>query len=463
MTNRLLVNPGTPQAWEIQLKSGQNRLGRADQNDFQVNHPSVSGTHCEILVSSAGVLLKDLGSTNGTYVNRAPVHEALLQTGQHVHLGGVEMLFEATRPATASAPMAASVAVPVAARINLPRPAASGLRITKPPGEEPPPAELESPPMAPPLSPPVAPIAVGQAFCKSHQKTPARFLCNHCQKYFCDLCVTTRDVAGVMGKYCRACGAECTPLQVNVTRPSTKGFFARIPGAFLYPFRGFGLAILIIATIGFGGMDYLDSIGFLRGPYGWLIRVAAYGLLFLFMPNIIHSTASDENKPLSLPDASEVFGAAFPLGATILLSFGIAIGLQIARIFEVDVPAAAIMAAAIFGCLYFPMSFLAVAIKDTVLAANPLVVIPAILKMPFEYFVTCILLMSVFGIRQLGNVLSGLAGGVAVSTPDMSVMFIAMGAKVVWAFASIYLLTVSMRILGLLYITKKEKLGWFSR
>src|ERR1041384_1510939 len=95
MTNRLLVNPGTPQAWEIQLKSGQNRLGRADQNDFQVNHPSVSGSHCESVVSSAGVLLKDLGSTNGTFVNRAPVHEALLQTGQHVHLGGVEMLFEA--------------------------------------------------------------------------------------------------------------------------------------------------------------------------------------------------------------------------------------------------------------------------------------------------------------------------------------------------------------------------------
>ena len=123
MTNRLLVNPGTPQAWEIQLKPGQNRLGRADQNDFQVNHPSVSGTHCEIVVSSAGVLLKDLGSTNGTYVNRAPVHEALLQTGQHLHLGGVEMLFEATAPAGTSAPVAAHVAAPVAARINLSRPA----------------------------------------------------------------------------------------------------------------------------------------------------------------------------------------------------------------------------------------------------------------------------------------------------------------------------------------------------
>src|ERR1051326_3233092 len=163
MTNRLLVNPGTPQAWEILLKSGQNRLGRADQNDFQVNHPSVSGSHCEIVVSSAGVLLKDLGSTNGTYVNRAPVREALLQTGQHVHLGGVEMLFEATAPPAAPAPETAPAAVPVAGRITLPRPAAGGLRISKAAAEEAAPAEVESPPLAPPLAPPVAPLAVGQA------------------------------------------------------------------------------------------------------------------------------------------------------------------------------------------------------------------------------------------------------------------------------------------------------------
>ena len=130
MTNRLLVNPGTPQAWEIMLKPGQNRLGRADQNDFQVNHPSVSGLHCEIVVSSAGVLLKDLGSTNGTYVNRAPVREALLQTGQHLHLGGVEMLFETVSLAAAAGPVAAPVA-----RVSLPRPAAGGVHASKPPAD----------------------------------------------------------------------------------------------------------------------------------------------------------------------------------------------------------------------------------------------------------------------------------------------------------------------------------------
>ena len=94
MTHRLLINPGTPQAWEIQLKPGVNRLGRGEQNDFQITNASVSGSHCEIMVSSAGVILKDLGSTNATFVNRAPIHEAILQTGQHVQLGVVDMVFE---------------------------------------------------------------------------------------------------------------------------------------------------------------------------------------------------------------------------------------------------------------------------------------------------------------------------------------------------------------------------------
>jgi hypothetical protein len=36
------------------------------------------------------------------------------------------------------------------------------------------------------------------------------------------------------------------------------------------------------------------------------------------------------------------------------------------------------------------------------------------------------------------------------------------GAQSFWSLASLYLLTVSMHILGLLYVTKKEKLGWLA-
>src|SRR5580765_4952507 len=92
---KLLVNPGSPTAWEIQLKPGTNSLGRGVANDFKIEDPSVSGLHCQIVIGASGATIKDLGSTNGTYVTRAPVQEATLQAGQTVHLGGVQMVFQA--------------------------------------------------------------------------------------------------------------------------------------------------------------------------------------------------------------------------------------------------------------------------------------------------------------------------------------------------------------------------------
>jgi ABC transport system ATP-binding/permease protein len=100
MSYRLLINPGTPQAWEYQLRPGTNRVGRNEENDFTLNHESVSGAHCEITVSDAGIILKDLGSTNGTFVDRVPVTEIRLQPGQHVQMGQVDMTFEADASGT---------------------------------------------------------------------------------------------------------------------------------------------------------------------------------------------------------------------------------------------------------------------------------------------------------------------------------------------------------------------------
>src|SRR4051794_27135630 len=91
---RLVINPGTPSAWEVQLRPGVNRLGRGFDNDFKLDHGSVSTNHCQIIIDNGSARLKDLGSTNGTFVNRGPVAEAVLQSGQTVHLGGVELLFQ---------------------------------------------------------------------------------------------------------------------------------------------------------------------------------------------------------------------------------------------------------------------------------------------------------------------------------------------------------------------------------
>jgi len=130
--------------------------------------------------------------------------------------------------------------------------------------------------------------------------------------------------------------------------------------------------------------------------------------------------------------------------------------------FDVEgIPTSALVATGLLGCLYFPMAFLAVAMKDSVMAANPLVVIPAIFKVPIEYFVTTIILTTVFGIRTITNFMSSDAERSSMFTRDMSTLFISFGIRIVSMLISVYLLTVGMRVLGLLYLTKKRQLGWF--
>jgi hypothetical protein len=115
----------------------------------------------------------------------------------------------------------------------------------------------------------------------------------------------------------------------------------------------------------------------------------------------------------------------------------------------------------VLGCFYFPMAFLAVAMKDTALAANPLVVIPAIFKVPLGYLVTTIMVIGIFALRQFGGAAASVADTTSHATRDMSVLFLTFGIRAVWSLVSIYLLTVSMRILGLLYVTNKQRFGWF--
>jgi hypothetical protein len=448
MTHRLLVNPDTPQAWEIPLAPGTTRIGRYEDNDQQVDHPSVSGVHCEIVVDDAGVLVRDLGSTNGTYVNQVPVREARLLPGQHLQLGSVDLRLEAAGGAVETSPTA-----PAAIRIVAPGAVARGPARVAP----------EEPPLPPPLAAPAALPNAGEFFCKSHPKTAARFFCPKCGKYFCELCVTTRATASGQGKFCRTCAVALTPLPVRRPPPvKERGFYARLPGAFLYPFKGFGVMILLLATLVFGGVDFLVNWGWLMGPFGWLVRVVMYGVLFLFLQNIIYNTTADEDEPLGMPELNELFGAAFRFGATVLISFALAIGLLVAKACDVDVPMAAIVAAAGLGCLYFPMAFLAVAMKDTALAANPLIVIPAILRIPLDYLVVAALFIAIFGLRLLGDLVSGMAGDTALGTRDMATLWFSLVVQVAWAFFRFYLLTVNVRILGLLYNARKEQLGWFS-
>jgi len=85
-----------------ELKVEKTTIGRVDDNTFPIPDGSVSSHHCEILLRGSDILLRDLNSTNGTFINGQQLTgEAILKPGQIVRLGQVEMRLES--PETKSA------------------------------------------------------------------------------------------------------------------------------------------------------------------------------------------------------------------------------------------------------------------------------------------------------------------------------------------------------------------------
>jgi len=73
-------------------------IGRAPGNAFQLPEQSVSGRHCEVLFRGNELLVRDLASTNGTFIKDAPITEGLLRIGQVFRLGETELRLEDSLP-----------------------------------------------------------------------------------------------------------------------------------------------------------------------------------------------------------------------------------------------------------------------------------------------------------------------------------------------------------------------------
>jgi pSer/pThr/pTyr-binding forkhead associated (FHA) protein len=65
-------------------------VGRAPRADFVVDAPLVSRLHCRLTLQDDGVLVEDLDSTNGTFVNGSRVRKGLLASGDLLRVGRME-------------------------------------------------------------------------------------------------------------------------------------------------------------------------------------------------------------------------------------------------------------------------------------------------------------------------------------------------------------------------------------
>jgi DNA-binding winged helix-turn-helix (wHTH) protein len=84
----------------LPLAEGENIVGRGVECSLVIEAISVSRRHARFMISAASASVEDLGSTNGTFVNEAPISAATeLKDGDVVTLGKAVMKFRIFDPA----------------------------------------------------------------------------------------------------------------------------------------------------------------------------------------------------------------------------------------------------------------------------------------------------------------------------------------------------------------------------
>jgi len=191
---RLLLDTGGRHREVFELSAGTNRFGRSLECDFHLDHSSVSGIHCELVLSAQGILLRDCGSTNGTKIDGQPVTEAWLTSGQTIHIGSLKLIVEMTD---------APVIIPKI-EVDIPKP----------------------PEM----------MTDGGILCRRHSKARATHRCNHCKELLCDACVhRLRRKGGKLHLFCALCSHDCVALSDE--KPRKKSFLTMFKSTIRLPFN----------------------------------------------------------------------------------------------------------------------------------------------------------------------------------------------------------------------------------
>lgn len=397
---------------EVPLVEGKLTVGRNPSNDIHLPHDSVSGFHCEIETTPTSSVVRDLGSANGTLINDEPVTEHVLHPGQCLTVGDLALAIADTKHA----------AIPT---------------IAGAPGSAPSPHRLQRTPVA----------AKGKLV-------------------YCTRCKTshpieaTRQVSAGMSivNFCPTCNERCISEAERVKRferKETKTFGQHISAAFSYPFRDNGWMILITGTIVFTIVDVLKFVASHAPIFGW----AAVGILgffsityvYVFLKHVIADSARGEDSPPSWPELTNVFSDLFLpfwqlVGMILLCALP---ALIVPGLVPDSLKPITVVSFFVFGLLYFPMGLLAVTQYDTIAALNPLLILNSIARILGHYLVTCVILLILLVVQGASGMLADNTTLYLITLP-------------IAQFASIYLLVVMGRVLGIMYFVNQRRLGWFT-
>ncbi len=93
----LIVQRGPNAGARFLLDADRTTAGRAADSDIFLDDVTVSRRHAEFARLGSGFRVVDVGSLNGTYVNRGRIETALLATGDEVQIGKYRLVYHPSR------------------------------------------------------------------------------------------------------------------------------------------------------------------------------------------------------------------------------------------------------------------------------------------------------------------------------------------------------------------------------
>jgi pSer/pThr/pTyr-binding forkhead associated (FHA) protein len=170
---RLIFKDSDGSLRALDLAFSARRIGRAPDNDLIIDHYTVSLHHCEVTLDSVGLTVRDLKSTNGTFLDDQPVVGTVtVKSAQMLRVGRVDLLVEYADVQVVIPEFKKTVAPPVL----------------------------------------VAPDT-GKGVCLKHQDRPAVWRCPKCRQLICPLCIHRLKLKGGRTHYlCPECSAPAELL-----------------------------------------------------------------------------------------------------------------------------------------------------------------------------------------------------------------------------------------------------------
>jgi len=314
-------------------------------------------------------------------------------------------------------------------------------------------------------SPAIVPIPP----CDTNPAHPTDWVCEGCGAGWCSRCVKRIGLSRRAVEICARCQGRCVPVDTWIARqaggaavrPAREAWSQTAAEAWRFPLRDRGWVVLVTGGLLFGVLDAAAMlVGALTLGFGAFLFVGAefvlFGYVARFWMETIRTSANDLDAPLDWPDPELGSGLVSLIRSALVVyvtPLALLLPAMLARWFAPlawrDAVAFALAGVALF---FLPMAYITVAMYDSLAGLNPIFLIVSIGRVLGAYAGLVLyggaVAAAIYGLRHAIDLLA--AWGLAATVLG----------TLAGAVLSLYLLSVTARLLGRFYHEHAARLNW---